>query len=61
MHEDPQAVMGTGQRPHLFKAPPITTTANIAINDSCNWDRGDKKGAQENPVMTEVAAICGQL
>jgi hypothetical protein len=45
------------QRPHLFKAPPITTTTNIAINDSCNWDRGDKNGTQENPASSIVS--CG--
>ncbi|KAF8529771.1 hypothetical protein BU17DRAFT_60536 [Hysterangium stoloniferum] len=56
MYKDPPAVPGIEESPHLFEAPPITTTANIVINDSCNRDGCGSMARRNTQRMTEVAA-----
>ncbi|KAF8524926.1 hypothetical protein BU17DRAFT_63093 [Hysterangium stoloniferum] len=56
MYKDLRAVLGIYESPHLFEAPPITTTANIAINDSCNRDGCESMAHRNTQWMTEVAA-----
>ncbi|KAF8512674.1 hypothetical protein BU17DRAFT_69136 [Hysterangium stoloniferum] len=53
-YKDPQAVPGIDESPHLFEAPPITTTTNIAINDSCDRDKCESMECRKTQRMTEV-------
>ncbi|KAF8527023.1 hypothetical protein BU17DRAFT_61989 [Hysterangium stoloniferum] len=56
MYKDPWAVPGIEESPHLFEAPPITTTANIVINDSCDRDGCKSMAHRNTQQMTEVVA-----
>ncbi|KAF8518970.1 hypothetical protein BU17DRAFT_66137 [Hysterangium stoloniferum] len=55
-YKDPRAVPGIEESPHLFEAPPITTTANLAIDDSCDRDGCESMARRNTQWMTEVAA-----
>ncbi|KAF8507648.1 hypothetical protein BU17DRAFT_100384 [Hysterangium stoloniferum] len=55
-YKDPRAVPGIEESPHLFEAPPITTTANLAIDDSCDRDGCESMARRNTQRMTEVAA-----
>ncbi|KAF8516028.1 hypothetical protein BU17DRAFT_67682 [Hysterangium stoloniferum] len=49
-------IPGIEESPHLFEAPPITTTANIIIDDSCDRDGCKSMACRNTQWMTEVAA-----
>ncbi|KAF8530519.1 hypothetical protein BU17DRAFT_60233 [Hysterangium stoloniferum] len=55
-YKDPRAVPGIEESPHLFEAPPITTTANLAIDDSCDRDGCESMARRNTQRMTEVVA-----